>query len=273
VALKLSRLQSVVHVHLDEDEEGLRWAFRTPPDLIITCARFLEGYVRRTLPERHQDRQRIIPVSNPVDTRLFHPGDRPAAKRHVGAPIDIPLALMLANLAPHKGQETAIKAMAALKKAGVEAVLWLAGAERGGEKHYTTLLYKLCAELGVEDSVQFLGYRSDAADLLRAADIFLLPSTHEGLPLSILEAQASKVPVIAAPTAGIPEVVIDGETGFLHPATDVLSYAGRIQALLRYPDLYHRMTERAYTNVLQEYSWEVYYERLWQLYTDVLRAN
>src|SRR5262245_43868004 len=172
VALKLSRLKSVVHVQLDEDAEGLRWAFRTPPDLIITCARFLEGYVRRTLPERYQDRQHIIAVSNPVDTQRFHPGDRPAVKRHVGAPSDVPLALMLANLAPHKGQETAIKAIAALKKAGVEAVLWLAGVERGGERHYTTLLHKLCAELGVEDRVQFLGYRSDVASLLRAADVF-----------------------------------------------------------------------------------------------------
>jgi D-inositol-3-phosphate glycosyltransferase len=266
VALKLSRLKSVVHVHLDEDENGLRWAFQTPSDLIITCAPFLEEYVRRTLPERYQDRQRIIAVSNPVDTQLFHPGDRHAAKRHVGATIDIPIALMLANLAPHKGQETAIKAMAALKKAGVEAMLWLAGVERGGERHYTTFLHNLCAELGVEDIVQFLDYRSDAADLLRAADVFLLPSTHEGLPLSVLEAQASKVPVLAAPTGGIPRVVIDGETGFLLSATDVLGYASRIEALLRHSDLYDRVTERAYLNVLKEYTWQLYYEHVWQLY-------
>jgi len=151
--------------------------------------------------------------------------------------------------------------------------LWLAGVERGGERHYNTLLHNLCAELGVEDRVQFLGYRSDAADLLRAADVFLLPSTHEGLPLSVLEAQASKVPVLAAPTGGIPEVVMDGETGFLHSAADVLGYAGHIQALLRQPDLYHRMTEQAYTNILKEYTWQVYYDRLWQLYTYVLSIN
>jgi len=270
LALKLSRMRCVVHVHLEEDEEWLLWAFKTPPDLIITCARFLEGYVRRTLPERYQDRQRIIAVSNPVDTQLFYPGDRRAAKRHVGAPLDIPLALMLANLAPHKGQETAIRAMAALKKAGVEVVLWLAGVERGGERHYTTHLHNLCAELEVEDGVQFLGYRSDAADLLRAADVFLLPSTHEGLPLSVLEAQASKVPVLAAPIGGIPEVIIHGETGFLHPSTDVLGYASHIQTLLRQPDLYHRVIERAYTNILEEYTWQVYYKRLWQVYMSVL---
>ena len=102
------------------------------------------------------------------------------------------------------------------------------------------------------DRVQFLDYRSDTADLLRAADVFLLPSTHEGLPLSVLESQARKVPVLAAPTGGIPEVVIDGETGFLHSATDVIDYENRIEALLRHSDLYDRVTERAYTNILKE---------------------
>jgi len=65
-------MRCVVHVQLEEDVEGLRWAFKTPPDLIITCARFLEGYVRRILPERYQDRQRIVAVSNPIDTQQFY---------------------------------------------------------------------------------------------------------------------------------------------------------------------------------------------------------
>ena len=66
------------------------------------------------------------------------------------------------------------------------------------------------------------------SDLLRAADFFLLPSTHEGLPLSILEAQASGVPVLAAPTAGVPEVVTDGETGFLVPIRSSAALAEKI---------------------------------------------
>lgn len=268
LALQLSRMRCVVHVQLEEQAEGLRWAFKTPPTLIITCARFLVEYVRSTLPESYQKQQRIVAVPNPVDTAQFYPGDKGAAKHRVGAPAKVPLILMLANLAPHKGHETAIRALAALKQNRVEAVLWLAGIERGGERRHTTFLQHLCAELGVADRVRFLGDRSDAADLLRAADVFLLPSTHEGLPLSVLEAQASKVPVLSAPTGGIPEVIMDGETGFLLSATNVLSYARRIQDLIRYPDRYHDITERAYRNVLQEYTWQAYTERLWQLYAE-----
>src|SRR5688572_10923440 len=213
--LKLARAKSVVHIHLDEDEAGLRWALKSSPDLIVTCARFLEPYVRRTLPTQFQESQRIIAIPNPVDTEQFYPGDRVDAKRRVGAPLNVPLALMLANLAPHKGQDVPIKATAQLKNEGLGIVLWLAGEERGARQDYTRQLYALCAELGIRDHVRFLGYRDDAADLLRSADFFLLPSTREGLPLSILEAQASKVPVLASPAGGTAEIIIDGETGFL----------------------------------------------------------
>src|SRR5207249_10272590 len=125
----------------------------------------------------------------------------------------------------------------------------LAGVERQSWGSYTTRLQTLCNDLGVVDRIHFLGQREDIPDLLRAADILILPSTNEGLPLSVLEAQATKVPVLAAPTAGIPEVIADGETGFLIAADDAAGYANRMEELLRYPDLRQRITEKAFANV------------------------
>jgi glycosyltransferase involved in cell wall biosynthesis len=273
LGFKLSHLKSIAHVHIDEDDNALRWAFKKPPDLIITCARFLVDHVRHTLPEAYQTRQRIVALSNPVDIHRFHAGDQITAKHRIGVPIDVPLVLMLANLAPHKGQETAIRATAALNKTGVKVVLWLAGTERGGEEKYTMQLHKLCSELGMENHVRFLGHRDDAPDLLRAADIFLLPSSREGLPLSILEAQATKVPVLAAPTAGVPEVVINGKTGFLIAAQDTSSYAYYITLLLRNAELRHRMVQQAHEVIVKEYSWNAYSERMWNLYQDLITQN
>ena len=273
LAAMFSGLKCVVHVQLEEDEEGLRWAFKNPPDLIITCAQFLLEYVQRTLPEQYQERQRIAAVSNPVNTEQFYPGDRVAAKRRVGAPAGTPLVLMLANLAPHKGQETAIRASAILKKAGVNIVVWLAGIERGGGERYTTYLRSLASELGISDRIHFLGHRNDAPELLRAADLFLLPSMQEGLPLAILEAQATKVPVLAAPTGGIPEVVINDETGFLIASEDVAGYAKLINSLLDNPDLGYRIVNQAYTRIMKEYCWEVYSERIWELYQDLMTQH
>jgi glycosyltransferase involved in cell wall biosynthesis len=176
---------------------------------------------------------------------------------------------MLANLAPHKGQDVAIKATAQLKNEGLHIALWLAGEERGGMQDYTHQLVTLCAELGVKDHVQFLGHRDDAANLLRSADFFLLPSTREGLPLSILEAQASKVPVLAAPAGGTPEIIIDGKTGFLIDASHPDSYADRIKRLLNNPSMAESMTANAYLKVVSDHTSLAYFERLWSLYQDL----
>ena len=261
-----SGLKTIVHVHLQEAEEGLRWAFKKPPDVIITCARTLVESVRRTLPKQYQENQRIISVPNAIDVARFYPGNKATAKQHVGAPHDTPLVLMVANLAPHKGQETAIRATAILKQAGVEITCWLAGVERQSEGRYTAQLHALCNELGIAERIHFLGQREDIPDLLRAADILILPSTNEGLPLSILEAQATQVPVLAAPTAGIPEVITDGETGFLIPADDAVGYAHRIASLLNQPEIHHRVREQAYTKVIKEHNWRIYCETIWSLY-------
>jgi glycosyltransferase involved in cell wall biosynthesis len=177
---------------------------------------------------------------------------------------------MLANLAPHKGQETAIRIAAALKQAQVHMVFWLAGIERGGEEHYTAHLRALCHTLGVDDRVRLLGQRHDAPELLRAADFFLLPSTNEGLPLAILEAQATKLPVLAAPTAGIPEAVIHGKTGFLISAKDIMGYAHCIKRLLEDTRLYQYIIEQAYEKVLREYSWQNGCDHMWRLYKKLL---
>jgi glycosyltransferase involved in cell wall biosynthesis len=259
----------VVHVHIEEDEAGLRWALKSPPELIVTCARSLIDHVRRSLPERMQETARVVAVPNAVDIEKFTPSPKREAKRKVGAPEDGPLALMLANLSPHKGQATLIRAAAMLKSRGVKLTCWLAGIERGGEGEYTESLRGLIREAGVEDRVVLLGQRRDAADLLRAADLFFLPSTHEGLPLCVLEAQATKVPVLAAPTAGVPEVITDGETGRLIDAANAEEYAYRAEELLTTPALYRSIAEKAFDQVTREHSWSTYCERITALYEEL----
>jgi glycosyltransferase involved in cell wall biosynthesis len=273
LGIQMSGLRSVVHIQLEEESGGLSWAFKSPPDLVITCANFLVEQVRNALPAHLQETQLIVSVPNAVDTMRFLPGDKILAKKRIGVADKIPLILMVANLAPHKGQETVIRAAAMLKEMGVNPLFWLVGTERGGTQEYTSRLRSLCCELGVAEQVYFLGQRDDIPDLLRAADAFLLPSTAEGLPLSVLEAQATKVPVIAAPTAGVPEVVIDGETGFLMKAHDVEGYAHCIRRLLGDRMLYTHLTERAYAKIVKEHTWNVYVEQIQKAYLSLIQSG
>lgn len=267
--LKLSgQRRRIVHVHLEQDASALEWALREPPELVITCARFLEDQVRKALPARYQESQSIAVAPNCVDTDVYSPGDKLAAKQRVGAPLDAPLLLMLANLSPHKGQSTALKAVAQLKARGTYAECWLAGVDRE-ESGYETTLAAEAAALGVGDRVKFLGYRKDGPELLRAADVFLLPSTREGLPLSVLEAQATRVPVVAAPTAGVPEVIEHGVTGMLVSAQDFEGYASSIEALLTQRNFYERVAANAYRQARNEHHRSAYMNHVAELVEDL----
>ena len=271
-ALRWSGLKTVVHVHLASENGGFEWALREPPDLAITCAKFFRETVAEAIPEERRAGVRIAAAPNAVDVERLRPGRRADARRRLGFAGDAPLVLMLANLSPHKGQETAIRAVAELKRRRTSVCCWLAGAERDGGGAYAAWLRGLAAELGVGENVELLGHRRDASELLAAADVLVLPSTNEGLPLSLLEAQAAGTPVIAAPTAGVPEIVEDGQTGFLVEAGDAAGYAAKIELLLAQPELAQRIAAAARTRVDREHSWPAYGKRILELYQELLEA-
>ena len=273
VGLKAAGIKRVVHVQLEEDRDGLRWAFKYPPDLIITCAQYLADYVRQCLPKKYAETQRIVAVPNSVDTEVFFPGDKAATKRRLGAPADVPLLLGIGNLSPHKGHETIIRTVANLRARGISVACWIAGAERGNEVTYTNRLDALITELKLDDRVKLLGFRSDTNALLRAADFLLLPSSHEGLPICVLEAQASKVPVLAAATAGIPEVITDGKTGFLIAPSDFDRYSKTVEMLLKEKRLYDEVSENGYQQIIRDYARKDYCNRIWELYLDMFNPQ
>lgn len=268
--LTLSRLRRVLHIHLDFTADDLRWALTLPPDLIIVCAGFMRPAVEEALGERAAGRTTVRVIRNAVDTRVFFPDDRRAAKSRLGVSPAEPLAMVVANLSPHKGQETAIRAVAALKAQGQFVRLWIAGAERDSGNSYLEHLKALCGSLQVSDRVDFVGFRTDTPELFKAADFLLLPSTSEGLPLAILEAQASKAVVLAAPTAGIPEVIRDGSTGYLIAADDPAGYAARMDFVLRQPDAAAALAESAYRYVVEQHEMHTYCERVLQEYDELL---
>lgn len=269
-ALRWSGCKRLVHVHTVEPVDLLRWAFQSPPDAIITCARCLVDPVKQSLPEGYRESQRVVAVPNPVDVDRFQPGDRWVAKQKVGATPGRPLIVMLANLAQSKGQATTLRTVANLKAWGLDVDCWLVGEERGGATDFTRELEKLVADLQIADRVRFLGFRADVPDLLRAADFLLLPSTLEGMPLAILEAQAAKVLVLAAPAGGIPEVVADGQTGFLINAADAGSYAQRIKQCLGDPGMRDRITNGACEQVRRDHNWGAYFARIKLIYDELL---
>jgi len=268
-ALIAAGARTVVHFHLDPSEAEIAWTLKRSPTHIVTCARYIAAQVE-AVAKAHAVDVPVIAVPNAVDVDRFQPGDRLAARRRIGAGTpESFVVLMLANLAPHKGQATALRALHRMRLQGMQAECWLAGEDRAGRGDHLRTLQALAADLGVSDHVRFLGFRDDAADLLRAADAVVLPSTHEGLPLSLLEAQAARVPVVASDVPGVLEIIEDGRTGFVIPADDAEGYAHRLMLLARQPEIRERVTVAAADHVTREHSWVTFEDRMFDVYRTV----
>ena len=256
---RTTSVKTVLHIHLDYSLEQLHWPLAVPPDLILVCARSVLPVVNEALagiPASKRPRVRVL--QNAVDMGRYFPTDRHRMKQRLGFDPHVPLILMVANLAKHKGQETALRSVAALKRRGQFVKLVLVGEERGGGTSFATYLRTLTRELAVGDRVDFSGFRDDVPDLLRAADFALLPSTSEALPLIVLEAQATKVVVLAAPTADIPFLIEDGKTGHLVAADDPEGYASRIAGLLSNHSQMEALTDNAFRQVSEQFQLKDY---------------
>jgi len=149
----------------------------------------------------------------------------------------------MSNFRKVKRTEDVVRVFARVA-AEVDARLILVG--DGPELGHTLAL---ASQLGVRERVVVLGNQEQVVPLLSVADLFLLPSEQESFGLAALEAMACGVPVIASDTGGLPEVVVDGECGFLCTPGDVEAMASRALRLLRDPELLERFREAAVQRV------------------------
>jgi N-acetyl-alpha-D-glucosaminyl L-malate synthase BshA len=124
--------------------------------------------------------------------------------------------------------------------------------------------------LGVENSVSFLGKLDQIAPLLAAADLFLLPSQSESFGLSALEALASGVPVVGSNAGGLPEVVRDGETGFLCAVGDVAGMADASLRILQDREHWTEMSRLAASDARKRFSRDAIVTKYESLYRDSL---
>jgi glycosyltransferase involved in cell wall biosynthesis len=118
--------------------------------------------------------------------------------------------------------------------------------------------------------MQCLGSRSDVDRFLEAADFFVLPSDTEGLPLSVLEAMAHRLPVVATPVGGIPEIVTDGESGLLVPVNEPEALSSAIARLAQDPSLRHSLGEASFRAARDRFSFDAMARQYEALYYRLL---
>lgn len=205
---------------------------------------------------------KVVVIPNAVDL------DDIAARR--GPPPNWPatrgqrVALILARLETDKGIEYAIDAAATLPN--VALVIAGAGSRRAD-------LEARASALGIAERVHLLGHRSDAPALLKYADVFVLPSLVEGLPLSVLEAMAAGVPVVATDIPGTREAVEHDVTGLLVPPRDPRALAHAIDRVLGDVDSARAWTLAARERARREFSTDAVVARVTELYVSLLSRH
>jgi glycosyltransferase involved in cell wall biosynthesis len=155
------------------------------------------------------------------------------------------------RLSVEKGVTYLIDALARLKVKQAEVHLLIVG-----EGEQRANLQAQVESLGLRQAVKFLGERGDARQIIGALDLLVLPSLTEGLPNVVLEAFAYKTPVVATAVGGVPELVIDGETGWLVPPRDPHALAQAILDALANPEEARRRAENAYKHLLENFTVE-----------------
>jgi glycosyltransferase involved in cell wall biosynthesis len=193
--------------------------------------------------------------------------DRAAVRRQFGIPESAPLAVSVCVLRPEKALDRLLMAFPEVARALPDAQLLIVG-----DGPMMDPLRALAEQNGLTGQVHFAGYRNDVADMMRAADVFVLPTIFDAQPTVIMEAMAARLPVVATTTTGIPDMVKDGANGTLVPPDDVPALARALTDMLADPAKGRQMGEAGRQRVVAEFSIDQQIARLGALY-DALIAE
>ena len=170
--------------------------------------------------------------------------------------------LSVGDLIPRKNQAVIIQALEELPR-DVQLLICGNGRERDS-------LIELVEELGLSERVKLLGFRRDIAEIMVASDVLVFPSIHEGLPVAVMEAMASGLPVIASAIRGIdPDLLLDGENGILLKDVSPKTVAGAVVRTMSEPKLSYQLAAKA-CEVVRVFGLDAALERVEGVYREVL---
>lgn len=260
---RLLRLKIILHCHAPNfdvfyekrgkrNQRYIRWVLDSADRLIVVAEQWRKCFEDMGL------RVPIITLYNSVTC----PPDIQRATNGT------PIVLTLGRLGERKGTYDILQAVPQVLANGLEADFWL-----GGDGEVEQVKSRLTAEPWGEH-VRLLGWvrGEEKEKALAQASIFLLPSYLEGLPVAILEAMAYGLPIISTPVGGIPEAVVNGETGFLIEPGDVDDMVQKLTLLLHDAELRLKMGTSAKKRMIEKFDVDAVMEQLYKTY-DSLKAK
>jgi len=193
-----------------------------------------------------------------VDTALFKPQPNPNTSRDGHLTIGI-----VKTLEPKYGISTLVRAFLLLapRYSGLNLLIV-------GDGSQSANLHEMVAQADLTQRVRFVGAvpHAQVPDFLNQIDVFVVPSVEESFGVAAVEASACGLPVVASRIGGLPEVVVDGTTGFLFPPGDTDALVQILSSLIESPELRYRLGQAGRAFVEQQYSWEESVDKMVQIY-------
>lgn len=241
-----------------------RWLYQRAKAVFAISGEVREFYCRQT--NFPVERMQVIP--NGVDARRIDEADGNGIREELGIVADDFVIGTVARLDQNKDTMTLARAFAELAKARPEAKLKLLIVGDGDQRNR---LEQFVTSAALNQSVIFAGLRRDVPRLLKAMNVFALSSLSEGMPITLLEAMAARLPVVATAVGALPELVEEGATGFLVPVVDAKAMAKLLERFVVDCQLAKTFGEAARRKVESELSLDRMLGRYAELYVSVLR--
>lgn len=214
--------------------------------------------------------ERLRVLYNGIEAGTLDPDRRPAIRAQLGISDKSLVFVIVANLYPYKGHRDLLQALARIRDSlPRDWVLLCIGRDEGEGAE----LAVLGETLGISSNIRWLGERTDARELLAAADVSLLCSYEEGFSNSILEGMATGLPMVVTDVGGNAEAVLDGESGLVVPAANPAALAEALLQLAGDSELRARLGRAARKRVLARFTLERCADRYLELYQAMVRGE
>ncbi|MDO8755671.1 MAG: glycosyltransferase family 4 protein, partial [Anaerolineales bacterium] len=262
----LAGIPARVGTHLGEIRGMSAWRERLHTTLInygiIQALIASSSRTRQNAIQRGVQPERIKVIFNAITPFDLGSVNRNSIRQKLSLQEDDIFLLSVGRLVYEKGHEFLVKAMSSVVQSPQNIVAGICGAG----PLYNSLQGEIVS-LSLEEKVMLLGQWENLLELLASADIFVLPSRWEGLPMALLEAMMAGLPVVATRVEGVEEVVEDGVHGLLVPPENPVELAKAILQLSNAPELRRRMGEAAKQHILNSFTTD----HMCQQYLDVMR--
>jgi glycosyltransferase involved in cell wall biosynthesis len=240
-----------------------RWMLRRIDAIVAISKQIGDFYINQL----GLDKRKVHFISNGIDLERFKDVNGYQLRKDLNINEDEIVLGMVANIRPEKNHKCLISAFHIVSEEVENVRLLLVGVDfMNGEIH------RFVSDR-MKEKVLFLGLRKDVPEILKTLDIFCLPSIYEGLPLTLLEAMASGVPVIGADVLGINEVIKNNSNGLLFSKNDDKRLADLIKMLLKDSDLRKRISQEGRSFVERYYSLDDKIKEYDQLFDAVSKRN